>query len=335
MILSVKEAQRLCRAALRNLGFAADDVTTLTHYFIETSLRGVPSSGLDRLTEFAAYVKARGPRGGPIKIVRQTPVSASIDGGNNHGYLVAARTARLAVEKAQRKGFAVVGANNTQITGNFAHYIEMATKAGLIAFAAGSSRAAVAPQGGTEPLLGTNPMAFGFPSRGDPVIWDVTTAAMSHSTLRKRAERGARLEEGAAFDADGRETRDPAAALQGALRAWGGHRGAGLAIVAQLFGILSGAPLIVDGPRGFGFFFLAFKPDLLMPAATFKRRVAALSARIRASKTTGAPPRVPFERSAQERRQRQQQGIELADDVHGAILALATNKPKGAARVRR
>ena len=70
MILSLKEAQKLCRAALRNLGYDKADIAVLTDYFIETSLRGVPSSGMDRLTEFADYVKARGARSGPIKITR-------------------------------------------------------------------------------------------------------------------------------------------------------------------------------------------------------------------------------------------------------------------------
>jgi LDH2 family malate/lactate/ureidoglycolate dehydrogenase len=336
--LSLPEARRLCRAALRNLGYGAEDIAILTDYFIETSLRGVPSSGLDRITEFAAYVRARGARSGPIRMVRQTAVSAVIDGGDNHGYLVAARAAALAVTKARSKGFAVVGAHNTQITGNFAHYIEKATRAGLIGFAAGSSRAAVAPHGATAPLLGTNPLAFGFPARGEPIIWDVTTAALSHGTLRKMAEQGEPLEPGTAYDAAGNETRDAAAALKGALRAWGGHRGSGLAVVAQLLGILAGAPVLVDGPRNFGFFFLAFKPDLLMPAVAFKRRAAELAARVRQSggksSRKGAQPRLPFERSAATRRERQKNGIPIDDDLHAAIVALAET-PKGAARVRR
>ena len=73
-----------------------------------------------------------------------------IDGGDNHGYLVAARAANLAVTKARRKGFAVVGAHNTQITGNFAHYIEKATRAGLIV--ADRYDAAVVREAATVPL---------------------------------------------------------------------------------------------------------------------------------------------------------------------------------------
>jgi LDH2 family malate/lactate/ureidoglycolate dehydrogenase len=328
----LRDARRLCRAALRHLGFRTSALAALEDYFINSSLRGV--GGLERIADFASQVARRAPRR-PISIVHQTPISAALDGGGQHGYLVAHRATGLAIAKAKRRGIAVVGASNTQITGNFGHYMELATKAGLIGFAAGSSRAAVAPHGGSAALLGTNPLAFGFPARGAPVIWDVSTAALSHAVLRQRTALGTPLDEGMAqdlaYDAQGRPTCDAAAALTGALRPWGGHRGSGLAIVAQLFGILAGAPVVAD--RSFGFFILAMRPDLLLPAATFKRQVATLAARIAASRPRrpGTPPRVPFARSARERRHRQDAGLELSAPAYHALTALA----QGEARVRR
>jgi len=197
------------------------------------------------------------------------------------------------------------------------------------------SRAAVAPHGGFEPLLGTKPHRLWISVTRRSGDLGCHHRAMSHSTLRKRATRGERLAEGTAFDAAGGETARSGGGVARRIARLGRpsrHRPRrGRATVR----VLCGAPMIVDGPRGFGFFFLAFKPDLLMPAATFKRRVAAFATRIRGSKRR-TQRRVC--RSSVRRRsgaQRRQSGIVVADEVHRAIVALAIKKTKGAPRVRR
>jgi delta1-piperideine-2-carboxylate reductase len=99
---------------------------------------------------------------------------ASFDGGDQVGYLVGHKAATVAIAKAKEAGIGAAGASNTWMTGMFFHYMEMATREGLAAMAAGSSVQAVAPYGGTEPRFGTNPIAFGFPADDGPVIWDPT-----------------------------------------------------------------------------------------------------------------------------------------------------------------
>src|SRR5690606_35104757 len=122
---------------------------------------------------------------------------------------------------------------------------------------AGSSAPRVAPYGATEGRFGTNPIAFGFPSNNDPIIFDTGTSGIPIAEAVLCQRKGTDLQPGFAFDANGNETTDPFAALQGALTVWGGYRGSGLAIVVQLLGILVGGGMMPDDYQDCGFFFLA------------------------------------------------------------------------------
>ena len=139
------------------------------------------------------------------------------------------------------------------------------------------------------------------------------------------AERlGKQLPPGMAFDAEGRPTCDPAAALQGALTVWGGHKGSGLALMAQLLGMMCGAPA-EPPPResGIGFFILVIDPELLTSGDDFRRRVAEYSERLRSTKPLhqDAPVRVPFERSLRERTRRiAEDAIEVPDAIYDALV---------------
>jgi LDH2 family malate/lactate/ureidoglycolate dehydrogenase len=123
-------------------------------------------------------------------------------------------------------------------------YAEMAAARGLVSFIASNASPWVAPHGASEGRLGTNPICFGFPSADEPIIFDIGTSAIMHAEVLLARRRGSDLPEGAAFDAEGKPTRDPAAALAGAFAAWGGYKGSGLGIVVQLLGILVGSPAI-------------------------------------------------------------------------------------------
>ena len=154
----------------------------------------------------------------PIRVVKDTPVSASIDGGDHIGYVVAHRAMTMAIEKASASGVAIVGANSTWYTGMLSSYAEMAAARGLVSLIASNASPWVAPHGATEGRFGTNPICVGFPSANEPVIWDIGTSAIMHAEVKLADALGQQLPEGVAFDAAGRPTRDPVAALEGALR---------------------------------------------------------------------------------------------------------------------
>ena len=331
MHLTISQARSLATGALRRLGLSGDDATVTSDHLVDAALRGMTFGGLPRILAIAERLAEHGDNRRPIRIIQETPQSALLDGGDNVGYVVAHRATAIAVDKATRHGMAIVGANNTYYTGLFAYYVEMATRADLVGIAAGNASAMVAPHGAREALLGTNPIAFGFPSTGDPIIWDIGTAAIMQGEVMLHRRLGETLPEGVALDKDGAPTRDPAAALAGALRTWGGHRGSGLAIVVQLLGIMCGTPAIPVDHKDMGFLFIALDPALLIPAERFKERAAELADAIR-----GAAPergteevRMPFDRSARERRRQIQDGIDVPDVVYQALVELRDSPRKG------
>jgi delta1-piperideine-2-carboxylate reductase len=326
MRLTIEQARALVDRAMRAVGHDADDARLIADHLIDCELRGVTYGGLARAVSIAERVLRTGASHSPIRIVKETPVSASIDGGDRIGYVVAHLAMGTAIEKALAAGIAIVGARNTWYTGMLSYYAEMAAAQGLVSLTASNASPWVTPHGGSEGRFGTNPICVGFPSADDPVIWDIGTSAIMHAEVVLAERLGEPLADGVAFDAAGRPTRDPAAALDGAFAAWGGHKGSGLAVVVQLLGALAGSPAIPPEMAGFGMIVIAIRPDLLTPADDFRRDVSAYADAVRGTRPVegGPPVRMPFDRSRAERRRRLAEGaIEVADSVHARLDAIA------------
>jgi LDH2 family malate/lactate/ureidoglycolate dehydrogenase len=299
-ILTLSGARALVVATMTNTGHTTEEAEIIADHLLDCELRGLAFGGLARALSIAERIRAAPAPPQPIRVVAETALSATLDGGDQVGYLVGMRSLELAVAKARAQGVAVVGARNTWYTGMFSYYLEKAADAGLAGMIAGSGPAVVAPHGGTEGRFGTNPIAFGFPSTPAPVIWDIGTSAVMHGEVTLKARLGEKLEPGQAYDAVGAPTLDPATALEGAFGVWGGHKGSGLAMVVQLLGMMSGAAADPPGVSDCGFFVLLIDPGALTDAEDYRHRVAAFAASIRATRPVegGGAVRAPFDRSA-------------------------------------
>ncbi len=324
MRLTIQEARELGARALRKLGFPEGEIDIILDHLLGRG-RSQPDYGnLPRILEIADRMKKKEQQR-EISVVHETEISAVVDGGNKVGYVVVHRAAQIAIEKAKKKGFAVVGAYNSYYSGRNAYYLEMITKANLVGIHAASSHAQVAPLGGKRPALGTNPIAFGFPSSRGPVIFDMGTSAIMAGNVQMRARLGEELPEGVCIDADGRPTRDAKEALLGAILPFGGHKGYGLAFTVQAFGLLAGAAATRGQVQDFGFFFIAFDPGLLMPVEEFKRQLSELVDRIKSTPRQNGVQEilVPYERTLRNReRDRGAEGILVKRGVYDALNAL-------------
>jgi LDH2 family malate/lactate/ureidoglycolate dehydrogenase len=259
-----------------------------------------------------------------MTILHETAVSALYDGGNNNGMVAMYHAARATIAKAAAYGIAIVGVTDSWMSGRSAYFVEMIARADLVAIHTASSGAAVAPHGGTRPVLGTNPIAFALPGADGPLVLDMGTSAFMGTDLALRVRLGTPLPEGVAIDRDGRPTRDAEEARQGALLPFGGHKGFGLGLIVQAFGLLGGAALIPGNDDGY--VFIAFRPDLLVPLAGLKRELAALIARVKA-----VPPlpgvaeiRIPGEQSVTNRERLLREGLEIDRLVYDRLTALAS-----------
>lgn len=327
--LSVEAASRLGTEALARLGYSPDEAGIIVEHLIDSALCGYTFAGLPRILAIATNRKG-GEARGPIAVVHETPASALIDGGNNVGYLAAYRGATVAIEKARYCGLAAVGVYNSYYSGRSAFYVEKMVDAGLIGINACSAQPKVVPPGGAEPILGTNPICFGFPSRTGPVIFDAGTAAIMGGELSMHAMLGDLLPEGIAFDGEGRPTRDPKEALKGGVSAFGGHKGFGLSLAVQALGLLAGAALARGSVRDYAFFFLAIDPAVMGPAQSFDEQMARLVADIKGSRRQPGVEeiRIPFERASRERERRRREGIVLDRRIVDALRAVGTDRER-------
>ena len=312
----------LGETALQRIGYPADEATIITDQLIDNALCGYRFASLPRILAIAEDEKTNRPRT-PVRVVRETPVSALVDGGNKVGYIAAYRGAEIAIAKAKANGIAIVGVHNSYYSGRNAYYVEHIARAGLVAIHTASAKPHVPPPGGRRPALGTNPFSIGFPSAQGPVIYDIGTASLMWGEVLLMARLGEMLPAGIGFDADGNPTRDAGAvAADGGVAPFGGHKGYGLSFAIQALGLLAGAAL----PRGdvldYGFLFIAIDPAALLP--DFQMQMAELVERIKATPRQPGEDeiRIPSERAFREREPRRIEGIVLDRKVVKALNAL-------------
>jgi LDH2 family malate/lactate/ureidoglycolate dehydrogenase len=321
--LGVAEAVALGERALQRVGYSGEDAKIIVDQLVDNALCGYKFAGLPRILAIAGDAKTGRTRT-PPKIVHETAVSALIDGGNSVGYIAAFRAAEVAIRKAKASGMASVGAYNSYYSGRNAYFVEKIVREGLVAFHASSAHPRVLPPGAARPMLGTNPICFGFPSADGPVIVDMGTASFMWGEVMLHAHLNEPLPEGVGFDEQGRASIDAAAVLKGGVAPFGGHKGYGLSFAIQALGILAGAALARGEVRDYGFLFWAIDPNVMLPGGDFPRQMAEY---VRQIKATPRQPgvseiRIPSERAFRERDQRRREGIVLERKVVESLRAL-------------
>ena len=290
---------------------------------IDAELCGYPALGLARILTISEHVNFRKPRSA-IRIEHETPVSARMDGGNYPGFYAVYRAAEMAIEKAQTSRFAVVGMRNCWMSGRSAYYVEKIARAGFACAHFACSDGVVAPLGGRKPALGTNPMAFSLPGEPDPFVVDIATSATNNGDVILAGRLNQLLADGVAIDAEGNPTRDPTAAIAGSILTFGGHKGFALSLMTQAMGLMAGTALTNGKPADFGFLFVVFDPELLMPLPQFKQHLAALIAQIKATPLQPGVGeiRIPSERAFAQRRRSRAKGFMMMQRIYQRIAAL-------------
>jgi LDH2 family malate/lactate/ureidoglycolate dehydrogenase len=324
--LTVDKARELGAAAMHGAGFDDEDARILTDHVLDAALCGYEYSGLPKLLNVVDYSNFRQPRH-PVSVVRETGATALLDGGNTTGMIAAYRASEVTIHRAQAHGLAVVCLGNTWMTGRSAYYCEMIARAGLVVIHTVAAPPAVAPFGGTRPALGTNPLAFGFPTDNDPLVIDMGTSAFMGTDLQFRARLGTPIPAGVALGPDGQPTTDAVTAHQGALLPFGGpeggYKGFGLALAMDALGALTAGIRPADAVSGYMFF--AFKPDLFLSPDAYRHEV---SRRVGVIKATPRRPgtaeiRIPGARSCATRARLVREGIEIDRKIQDALRRLS------------
>jgi uncharacterized oxidoreductase len=337
MLIEAGHLHETARRLLLAGGSEATEAAIVADHLIESNLRGHDSHGVGVLP---AYIRNIGlGRLRPnrhAEFIRRDPTIAVVDGGMGFGQVIAREATDWAIGAAREHGLALMALRQVHHVGRVGTYGERAVEAGLIAisFVNGLSAAPrVAPFGGREPRMATNPVCIAVPNGDAPVVLDFATSRIALNKVRVARNEGRHVLPGALITADGEPTTDPDVMYgdgpRGALLPFGEHKGSGLALICELLGgALTGGPAAHHAdPEDLaiinGMFSILVDPGRLADLPMFQQEVAAVVAHVKTAAPVDPerPVLVAGEPERLMRRRRLEEGIPVDATTWGGILA--------------
>lgn len=324
--------------ALTSAGMPADDAAKVAGLMADADLNGSDGHGIFRLPGYLKRIKSGGLNLTPdIRIERERPGMALVNGDNAQGHLVMSYCAETAIEKAKTTGVAWVGAHHSNHAGPANLYAKMPLAHDMIGlYVAIGNANHLPPWGGLEMLLSTNPIAIAVPALDRPdVVLDMATTVAAYGKVKTAAQRGEQMPEGWMMGRDGKPLTDPARADDGFLLPIGGAKGYGLALMFGLLaGTLNGAAFgkdVVDFNADFetttntGQFIVAIDISAFGDVDGFKRQVDRVVDQMKGSPALPGFDEVllPGEQSHKKRVYREANGIPLHASLLKALNATA------------
>ncbi len=285
------------RRVFLHFGAPERDAEQAADVLVCADLRGIDSHGVARLHSYFEMLSSGRVNPTPkIKVVRSTASTATIDGDNGLGLVVGPQANCFAMDLADKSGSGWVSVCNTNHFGIAGYYVLKALERDLIGWAMTNSTKLVAPLWGAERMLGTNPIAIGFPGKEEPpIVIDMATSATAYGKIEMARRNGSPIPHGWAIDSEGRGTKNPDDMVEGGAllplgsdREHGGHKGYCLAIMVDMLScVLSGANWGPFAPpfalrheiparsvgKGIGHFFGAIRIDAFIDPQVFKDQV--------------------------------------------------------------
>jgi uncharacterized oxidoreductase len=335
--VAAERLHRIGKSLLQAAGSSPEEAEVVMHHCIDANLAGHDSHGIIQIPTYIDRIQVGHiVPGAPWTIVQESPTTTVIDGHWGFGYTVTERAMHLTIDKARSANVAATTVFRQGHIGRLASYTLMAAQAdmiGLITADSGRSAKQVAPFGGREPRLGTNPLSIAIPSDlAGPLFLDMATAAVAAGKISLAVSRNEAVPEGWLIDADGRPTTDPGDLRRGgALLPLGGtegYKGSGLsAIVEILCGLLTGLGFGIDpsGRHNDGCFLAVFNVAAFRPLADFEREVAEFARYLKDTPPADGFSGVlyPGEIEHLREQERRANGIDVEDATWNKLLALA------------
>lgn len=336
--IGAEALQDFVARALSARGVPGQDANKVAGLMVEADIYGYGTHGVFRLRQYLARLEGGGCNQAPnISVLQQTVATALIDGDNGLGHLAMAAARDLAMEKARQAGIGWVGVRRGNHAGPLALYVRPQAEAGLLGMAAAVGSANhVPPYGGTDLLLGTNPIAFSAPAEGpDPFVFDMATTVAAMGKIKTLLQQGADMPEGWMVGRDGKPLTDPARKSEGFLLPIGGPKGFGLSVAIGLMaGVLNGAAFgsdVVDftsdttSPTNTGQFVMALDPAAFGLGDGFAETARRVFGEMRASPPLPGhhPVRLPGDGKTQAAETRRRQGLTLNPALRKDLDALA------------
>jgi uncharacterized oxidoreductase len=241
----------LARDILLDAGSSPVNASTVAASLVEANLRGHDSHGVLRLARYVEYIEhgRLDPQAEPDAI-RTRGSALVVDGRHGFGQVAARLAVAELIPCAHQYGVSSAAVRHANHVGRLGEWVEALADQGLVAFAFCNADPTVAPFGGKERRLGTNPFAWSAPRRepNPPLVMDWSTATMAEGKVAVALARGESVPDGVLVDSNGEASNDPAAFYDGgALLPFGAHKGSGLSVMIQIAGGALGATGVFGG----------------------------------------------------------------------------------------
>jgi len=337
----------LVRDIFAKTGCTSAEAERIGKYLVSANLVGHDSHGVARVPRYLQWKKdgvVFADR--KVAILKETPVLAVVDGLHGFGQTVAPQAVAIGIEKCKAMGLSMVALRNAGHIGRVGDWAEMGAAAGLVSvhFVNASGSVLVAPFGGTERRISTAPFCVGVPRPGQaPVVLDFATSVVAEGKVLVASQGGKKLPDNALISLDGKMSGDPhvlygeytatglrtAGNGKGAIRAFGDHKGSGLALICELLGgSLTGMKATGEGRGTFGgngMLSFYVDPAVIDPENIFPADVARYVAYFKSARpaTASGEVLIPGEPEDRTRQLRLKEGVPLPDDTWASIVSAA------------
>ncbi|WP_313998001.1 Ldh family oxidoreductase [uncultured Paenibacillus sp.] len=322
--------------ALLRLGLERQQAEIAARHMAYADAKGTDTHGIMQLPVYARRIRDGGINRNPVLAwENETEQSAVLNGDHGMGHYVTHVAMEKAIEMAGRHTISFVTIRNGSHFGAASSYAKMASDAKMIGFVTSNAAALMAATGGTQRVLGNNPLCFAVPRKeGDPVILDMACSNVAMGKLVMAQNKGEQIPLGWALDKHGRPTTDPYEGFQGggSLVPIAGHKGYGLALVMDILsGVLSGSNYgtnvgrMADSPipTGVGCSMIVLNIARILPLEVFEARLEDLLGMVAASGDGTSRIYLPGEKGAETARVRLQTGVPIAGKLLGQLTELA------------
>ena len=340
-------------AVFHKLGMTPENAACCTADLVLTNLWGIDSHGVLRLPVYAERLMSAAVTANPrIRKIAGRDAFEIIDGGAGMGFVVGHHAMGRAIDLASTRGIGAVAVRNSNHFGAAGLYAKQAADAGFVALAMTNVMPNLVVSGGSAPITGNNPLAFGAPTRlGFPLLLDISMSSVAGGKLLLAIEKEEKIPFGWATNRDGRPTDDPSAGFAGFLLPVGGHKGFGLSLMIDILcGVLSGGAFqhhlksmyaAPEEPSETCHLMIAIDPSVYLGREAFLDRMEELYGTIKASPTWDSETRmlIPGELENESVARRRKDGIplprsllekldSLADRLDCSRLTVASAKPQ-------
>ena len=296
-VFQPQQLHDFCRSVFEYFGVPPQDALQAADVLQASDLRGIESHGVARLHTYFDMLKLERINPKPqVRIVRESPSTATVDGDNGLGLVVGPQANRIAMDKSIAAGTGWVSVCNTNHYGIAGYYVLEALERDLIGWSMTNTTKLVAPLWGGERMLGTNPIAIGFPGQQEPpIIIDLATSACAYGKVEMARRKEESVPRGWIIDENGEHSDNPQRMIDGgallplgSFREMGGHKGYCLSMMVDILCcVLSGANWGPFAPpfalrqeipersvgKGIGHFFGAMRIDAFIDPDEFKAQI--------------------------------------------------------------